>query len=166
MTANLIQTATYTKRAFPPKSPQCRVFDMDDTLCHYDDTQRLSKCGNFAPRQDLLKLALDSQAAGQDIVIATARPCWTLKATTYWLLNNGIKPRAIYLKNRDNHEVTAHDLKTEMLRDIMKTYEVISFHDDSPFNVKAARDIGVNAIHVPGNEAYWKERGEAEGWKL
>jgi FMN phosphatase YigB (HAD superfamily) len=67
---------------------------------------------------------------------------------------------ALYLRNRENFEIQAHDLKVEMLRDIQETWEVEAFYDDSPFNVAAARDLGVNAVYVPGNESYWRSKGQ------
>jgi hypothetical protein len=53
-----------------------------------------------------------------------------------------------------------------MLRDLMQTYDVLSFHDDSPFTVAAARDLGVNAVYVPGNEEYWESKGQQHGWTV
>jgi hypothetical protein len=46
----------------------------------------------------------------------------------------------------------------------MRTYNVLSFYDDSPYTIAAARDLGVNAVYVPGNEEYWLAKGESMGW--
>lgn len=154
------RTETYVKFVLPAASARCIVLDMDDTLCHYDPEVRLGGCDQFEPRKDILDLALDSAANGIDVVIATARPCWTSYRTKRWLRRHNVDARALYLKNRQNWTVSADDLKAEMLKDIQATYEIVSFHDDSPANVLRARDLGINAIYVPGNEAYWASKGQ------
>lgn len=159
-----VRTDTYVKYVFPPTSDRCVVLDMDDTLCRYDTSLRLPRCHEFQPRETELAIALDAQRNGIDVVIATARPCWTVPKTFSWLRQHNVKARRLYVKNRKNWEVVAHNLKTGMLQDIMQTYTIESFHDDSPFTIRAARGIGVNAVFVPGNEEYWKAKGEAMGW--
>jgi hypothetical protein len=83
-----------------------------------------------------------------------------------WLERHGLNVAALYVKNRNNRTVAAHDLKTDMLRDIMRTYDVLSFHDDSPYTIAAAKQIGVNAVFVPGNEEYWETVGAEHGWTV
>lgn len=155
-----IRTPTYVKHAVPATSGKCIVLDMDDTLCHYDETLRLGRCDEFEPRETELSLALEAIANGIDVVIATARPCWTSHRTKRWLRRHNVEARALYLKNRQNYTVSAHQLKAEMLKDVLKTYEIVSFHDDSPANVLTARDLGINAVFVPGNEEYWASKGQ------
>ena len=157
-------TDTFVLHSRPATSKSCIVFDMDDTLCHYDKSLRLGNCHKFIPRDHELELALNSQRSGVDVVIATARPCWTVQKTLRWLSRHNLSVSALYVKNRKNWAVAAHDLKTDMLRDIMRTYNVLSFHDDSPFTVAAAQRLGVNAVYVPGNEEYWTRKGLAMGW--
>jgi hypothetical protein len=50
-----------------------------------------------------------------------------------------------------------------MLSDILSSWQVEEFYDDSLFNIRAAQQIGVNAIHVPGNEEYWNGPGRERG---
>lgn len=158
------RTDTFVRYARPATSDRCAVFDMDDTLCKYDLSLRLSKCHLFEAREDELVHALTLAQQGVDIVVATARPCWTVPKTIQWLERHNVPVAALYVKNRQNWTVAAHNLKQDMLRDIQRTYEVVSFHDDSPYTVAAAREMGVNAVYVPGNEAYWARKGEAMGW--
>jgi hypothetical protein len=158
------RTDTYVKYTNAPTSNRCVVLDMDDTLCHYDKALRLSKCDLFEAREHEHALALSSIDEGIDVVIATARPCWTVPKTIQWLERHNVRVSALYVKNRKNCTVAAHDLKVGMLQDIMRTYEIVSFHDDSPWTVAAARALGVNTVHVPGNEEYWAEKGAKMGW--
>jgi hypothetical protein len=51
-------------------------------------------------------------------------------------------------------------MKAQMLKDIRTTWNIETFYDDSPYNVGAARELGVKALMVPGNEDYWLENGE------
>jgi hypothetical protein len=81
------------------------------------------------------------------------------------LEKHNVSVAALYVKNRKNCTVAPHDLKQDMLRDILRTYEIVSFHDDSPWNYAAARALGVNAVYVPGNEDYWVEKGIRMGWQ-
>jgi hypothetical protein len=48
----------------------------------------------------------------------------------------------------------------------MRTYTVLSFHDDSPYTIAAAERLGVNAVYVPGNEEYWASKGRQNGWTV
>jgi hypothetical protein len=159
-------TDTFVLHSRPATSESCVVFDMDDTLCHYDKSLRLPRCHEFKPRDNELALALESQRSGVDVVIATARPCWTVQKTLRWLSRHGLDVAALYVKNRQNWTVAAHDLKTDMLLDIMRTYTVLSFHDDSMLTCLSARDLGVPANWVPGNEKYWLEKYNTMGWSL
>ena len=160
------RTDTFVVHSRPATSESCIVFDMDDTLCHYDKSLRLGNCHRFRSRDTEYALAIDSQRSGIDVVIATARPCWATRKTLRWLERHGINVAALYVKNRDNWTVAAHDLKTDMLRDIMRTYTVLSFHDDSPYTIAAAERLGVNAVYVPGNEEYWASKGRQNGWTV
>ena len=154
-----LRTDTFVKYSLEPQSERCLVVDADDTICVYDKTLRLGGCDKFAPRPEL-DLARAAHGHGFDIVVATARPCWTARKTLKWLRTHDLPVAALYLKNRDNYEIQAHDLKVGMLRDIQETWEVECFYDDSPYNVAAARDLGINARYVNGNEAYWRSKGQ------
>ena len=98
----------------------------------YDKSLRLAKCDQFEPRANEHAVALNAAANGIDVVIATARPCWTVPKTFQWLARHNVPVSRLYVKNRKNCTVAPHDLKTDMLRDILQTYEIVSFHDDSP----------------------------------
>jgi uncharacterized HAD superfamily protein len=132
---------------------------MDDTICVYDKVLRLGGCDKFAPRPEL-DLALAAIANGTDVVVATARPCWTARKTFKWLRKHNLPVTALYLKNRANFDIQAHDLKVGMLKDIQETWEVECFFDDSPYNVAAAKDLGINTRYVAGNENYWRSKGQ------
>jgi hypothetical protein len=154
-----LRTDALVRYGGEPNSARCLVFDADDTLAVYDKTLRLGGCDKFAPRPEL-DLARAAHGHGFDIVVATARPCWTARKTLKWLRTHNLPVAALYLKNRENFEIQAHDLKVEMLRDIQSTWEVEAFYDDSPYNVAAARGLGVNAHYVAGNESYWRSKGQ------
>jgi len=71
----------------------------------------------------------------------------------------GLEVSAAYHRNSDSTQ-SSSDAKRDMLTDIMKTWEIITFFDDSPFNVAVARDLGIDAIQVEGNEEFWAQRGD------
>jgi hydroxymethylpyrimidine pyrophosphatase-like HAD family hydrolase len=159
------RTDTFVRYSRQATSDRCAVFDMDDTLCHYDKTLRLSKCDLFDEREHELGYALSLAQEGIDICIATARPCWTVPKTVQWLERHNVPVAALYVRNRKNSALAPHDLKQGMLQDILRMYEIVSFHDDSPWNYAAAKALGVNAVFVPGNEDYWVEKGIKMGWQ-
>jgi hydroxymethylpyrimidine pyrophosphatase-like HAD family hydrolase len=136
-------------------SNKCVVFDMDDTLCVYDEEKRLRSCEWFEPRPEFVELARTAKKYGYDVVIATARPHFCSFATWNWLRKHKINASAVYLRNGAQKEYKAPEVKTKMFEDILKTWEVEAFYDDSPQTVAAIKEMGVNAIFVPGNEAYW-----------
>ena len=160
------RTDTFVKYLGTPSSGECVVLDMDDTLCTYDKSLRLPKCEEFQPRPAQLAVAYDCRRQGIDVVVATARPCWTSQQTWQWLRDYDIPARALYVRNRKNCDMAPHDLKREMLLDIQKTWKILSFHDDSPWNCAVARSLGINAVFVPGNEEYWEAKGESMGWAV
>jgi hypothetical protein len=71
------------------------------------------------------------------------------------LRQHKINASAVYLRNGELKEYQAPEVKTKMFEDILKTWEVEAFYDDAPHTVAAIKEMGVNAIFVPGNEAYW-----------
>jgi hypothetical protein len=154
-----LHTDTYIRYSQGPQSARCLVFDADDTLAVFDPVLRLGGCDRFAPRPEL-DLARAAHGHGFDIIVATARPCWTAQKTLKWLRKHNLPVTALYLKNRANFDIQAHDLKVEMLRDIQETWEVECFYDDSPFTIAAAKALGVNAKYVAGNESYWRSKGQ------
>ena len=140
-------------------SPKCVVFDMDDTLCKYDTEKRLRHCEWFEPKPELVTIARTAKKYGYDIVIATARPHFCSFATWNWLRRHGVQASAIYLRNGVLRDYSAADVKTKMFEDVLKKWEVEAFYDDSPHTIEAAKKLGVNAVFVPGNEAYWASIG-------
>ena len=150
----------YRKYIGRATSTHCLVFDMDDTLCHYDNVRRLRHCHSFLPRDRELGLALAAQRHGYDIVVATARPHFCHLSTRVWLRKHGVNVAAVYMRDGGgSRETPASSIKQEMLTDILSQWQVEAFYDDSPWTIAAAQQIGVNAIYVPGNEEYWYGRG-------
>ena len=137
-------------------SRRCLVFDMDDTLCKYDEQKRLRHCEWFQPKPELVTLARAAKKHGYDIVIATARPHFCSFATWNWLRKHDVNASAVYLRNGKLREYKAAEVKVKMFEDILKKWEVEAFYDDSPYTIKAIKQIGINAVFVPGNEDYWK----------
>jgi hypothetical protein len=152
---------TYKKYGHRPTSTHCLVLDMDDTLCIYDEDLRLRRCEEFAPRERELTIALAGQAHGYDIVICTARPHFTWPSTVEWLRRHNLRPAAIYMRDGyQPREVATSQVKAAMLTSVLRTWEVEAFYDDSPWTIQAATDMGLNAVLVPGKEAWWAERGD------
>ena len=156
-------TLEYVKWVAPgPRPVSAACFDLDDTLASYCKDLGLRACADFPPTS-LLDTALRYQAAGVGIIIASARPEWCFDGTMEWCARHGLQPAAIYLKNR-RCDLPAHLLKEHMLRDILRQHQIEVFYDDNPYCCLAARDMGVPALWVEGNEEYWLPRGQEEGW--
>ena len=159
-----MEKQTYVKYENPPASPVCVVFDMDETLCTFDQVLRLGKCEKFEPKEEMVELARELATQGVDIVIATARPHFLYYKTRRWLREHGLNPKAIYMRDgRQPREYRTSQMKAQMLKDVRKTWNIEAFYDDSPYNVGAARELGVNALMVPGNEEFWLKNGEGTG---
>jgi hypothetical protein len=155
-----LRTDTYVRYTFPCERERCVIFDLDDTLARYCKTRRLTKCHEFEPMQEQLALAHEAQGSGIAVVIASARPEWAGQGTFKWLQTHGLKPSAVYLRNRQHLTYRPEELKEGMLRDILARYQVESFHDDAPDTIRMARALGVNAFWVKGNEEYWASKGQ------
>ena len=155
-----LHTDTYVRYTAPCDKERCVIFDLDDTLARYCKTRRLTKCHEFEPMQEQLALALEAQGKGQALVIASARPEWTVKGSFTWLETHGLTPSAVYLRNRQHLTYRPEELKEGMLRDILSRYQVESFHDDAPNTIRMARALGINACWVKGNEDYWASKGQ------
>ncbi len=150
----------FRRTGFSPSSPQCIVFDMDDVLCHYDPEVTLRDAQMFKPRPDMVKLAKSAKKYGLDVVVATARKSFHQWKTWRWLEAQGLDVNAVYHRAGDTTQ-TSSDAKRDMLQHIQKTWDVVAFYDDSPFNVAVARELGILGVQVPGNEEFWAQRGDA-----
>jgi hydroxymethylpyrimidine pyrophosphatase-like HAD family hydrolase len=160
MEQNRKTTTEYVRyKGWTASSPSCVVFDMDDTLCEYDQDKRLRHCEWFEPKSELVTIARTAKKYGYDIVIATARPHFCSFATWNWLRRHKIDASAVYLRNGELRDYSATDVKTKMFEDILNKWEVEAFYDDAPNTVKAIQEMGINAVFVPGNEAYWESVG-------
>jgi len=161
-------TETYVRYLLPTESPSsvCVVVDLDDTIARYCKVRRLSRCHEFDPMPEVLDKVLDCQRRGVSVVIATARPAWTCDKTFDWLQNHGVVASAVYFRNPRAQSVLPHEVKRQMLLDILTQWRVERFWDDSVFNIAAAQSLGIPTTLVPGNSVYWEERGRREGWSL
>ena len=161
-----LRTDTFVKYSRNCDAESCVIFDLDDTIARYCKIKRLSRCHEFEPMQEQLGLALEAQGSGIAVVIASARPEWTVKGTFTWLETHGLTPSAVYLRNRKHLDYAPHELKEGMLRDIQTRYQIESFFDDAPLTVEMAKGLGINATFVSGNESYWEAKAEAMGWAV
>ena len=161
-----LRTPEFVRYSRDCVADECVVMDLDDTLARYCKKLGLYNCHEFEPMKEQLDLAHEAQGAGIAVVIASARPEWTANGTFAWLRKHGVKPSAVYLRNRKLTEYAPHDLKVGMLHDILERWNILSFHDDAPSTVAAAEALGVNAVYVPGNEGYWVPKALEKGWPL
>lgn len=149
----------FRRTGFKPTSDRCIVFDMDDVLCKYDPELTLREAHLFKPKTEMIRLAKAARRHGIDVVVATARKSFHQWKTWRWLEAHGLHPNAVYHRSGGSTQKSS-DAKRDMLEDIGKRWEILAFYDDSPFNVQVARDLGVNAVLVPGNEHFWAQKGD------
>lgn len=142
--------------AFNPTAPSCVVFDMDNTLCDTDHGNWDSPV-EATPRDEMLSLAKRVRSLGYDVVIATARPSFLEDQTLQWLDNHGLEVNGVY--HSDGLDLPSSVTKKHMLMDIQKTWKIILFYDDSPYNIMAAAKLGIPVYQVEGNEDFWKRFG-------
>jgi hypothetical protein len=155
-----LRTTEFVRYSRDCVADRCVIFDIDDTIAKFCKARGLSRCHEFEPKQEQLALAHEAQGSGIAVIIASARPEWTVKGTFTWLETHGLTPSAVYLRNRQHLAYRPEELKEGMLRDILSRYEVESFHDDAPNTIRMAQSLGVNAVYVPGNESYWASKGQ------
>jgi len=161
--AKRYDTETYVHWKNAPRSQRAVVIDLDDTVALFAKDPGLFGCDEFAPHPEVLPEILQYQSNGYDVIVASARPDWCSYRTFKWLKTHGIKPAAVYLKNR-TCRMPPEDLKVAMLTDILETWEVEAFYEDNPVTVAAARAIGVPSVHVKGTESYWTDKYKRADW--
>ena len=114
---------------------------MDDVLCHYDPKITLRDAHTFEPKTEFVELAKAAKKDGCDIVIATARKSFHQWKTWRWLEAQGLEVNAAYHRKGDTTQ-TSSEAKRDMLTDIMKTWEIITFFDDSADSLPRLNSIG------------------------
>lgn len=86
-------------------------------------------------------------AAGADVIILTARPTKTTKASVLWLHEHGFHWSSLVLRpDNDHYQQSAGAWKKIKMNELLKEREVLGFFDDSTNNVKAVETLGVPSI--------------------
>ena len=155
------------RQTAPCKTKSVHAFDFDDCLtmkpAGFDNTG-LSKddffdaARTFPPNQLLVQLTKLLAAAGDRIVIATARPPGRLKETISWLQSHGVPFDSImHSRGKEPSGV----VKQEMLMRLQDDYkDVVALYDDSRYNIEGAERQGVHGVHIKTNESYWDANPE------
>lgn len=139
------------------------IFDMDGTLCdvsgmrHYVmggkknfDQFHKSAC-LFAPVNEEVKFANHTHyAAGDAILIVTARKRMWGDYTKMWLDKHGIFYDRIYMRANDDQRKD-YEVKREILARIRSQgFRVVHAYDDNPAVVALWREEGIPVTVVPG----------------
>lgn len=122
------------------------VFDIDLTLTaeryHNDEVRDLR------PNPLMVNLAISLGLSGVPIVISTARPERLWQDTWYWLNNQGIPLKDLYMRDNDDDRPDPA-VKKEQAEAILTNWgNVLLWYDDNPGNIAEVKSLGIPAILV------------------
>lgn len=147
---------------------RCYIFDIDGTLA--DLSHRLyhiqpetmkdgtpgkkdwdaffAACGDDAPIQHTIKLAIDVAHAGAKIIYVSGRSDQCREATEAWLARHGLPSGRVYMRKAGDHRPD-HQVKVELLEHLRADgHSPVMAFDDRNAVVKMWREIGVPCAQV------------------
>lgn len=151
---------------------RCYIFDIDGTLAdlshrlHHIQPPLLANgqygpkdwdsffaaCGDDAPIEHTIKLAIDVSLAGANIIYVSGRSDQCRIATETWLTRHGLPDGPVYMRKQGDHRPD-HQVKVELLAQLRADgNDPVMAFDDRDAVVKMWREIGVPCAQVaPGD---------------
>lgn len=103
------------------------------------------------PNQQAVDLAREAHAAGQAVLIVTARRAMWRHHTAWFLAMHGIPSDAMFMRGNEDHRKDV-EVKRDILAQIRQTWTPVLAVDDNP-NVLALWDAeGIPTVVIPGWE--------------
>lgn len=133
---------------YDPSKPDCVVIDMDSTVCFNTNKRPWYGDGsteamiNDIPNEGVVKL-LKSQS--YPIIVCTGRNLAQADVTERWLNKHGIYPERMHFR-ADNDYRKGVEVKTELMNDILKDYNVITVFEDCEPIVAKFREMGLTVL--------------------
>lgn len=122
------------------------VFDIDGTLTseHCSKEELLTVKEN--PTMMLLAIAMQAE---RPLIISTARSENIREQTEKWLTKHGLKPDAIYMREKNRDNAADQMIKFGHLQDIRKRFgDPLVWVDDNDANILMLEKNNVPVIHV------------------
>lgn len=148
--------------------PNAVIFDMDGTLAdvssirHHLLVWNASKgkafknfdkfheeSVNVPPNEHVAQAARDAKANGCDVIIVTARKHKWRNHTAWFLALNDIPSDALFMRG-NNDGRPDYEVKSDILRVIKHTWNVVHAWDDNPSVIKLWQENGIPTTVVEG----------------
>ena len=143
------------------------IFDMDGTLAdvrsirHHvvNDSRRKdfdafhAESVNVPAHQHVVEAARQAHHDGLAVLIVTARKAKWRHHTAFWLAINGIPSDGMWMR-ADHDNRPDREVKTDILRRIRQTFDVVHAWDDNPAVIAVWESHGIPTTKVEG----WMEK--------
>ena len=131
-----------------PNKPDCIVVDMDSTMCFNTNGRPWYGEGsteamiNDIPNEGVVNLV---KSQSYPIVVCTGRNRAQAEVTEKWLNKYGIYPEVMHFR-ADNDYRTGVVVKSELMENILKDYNVVAVFEDCEPIVNKFRDMGLTVL--------------------
>ena len=150
---HFIQTTSvtnYVENLLPkdPSKPDCVVIDMDSTMCFNTNGRPWYGKGSTEamiddiPNEGVVNLI---KAQNYPVVVCTGRNQDQLGVTEQWLNKHGIYPEMMFFRANNDFR-TGVEVKSELMDEILKIYNVVAVFEDCEPIVTKFREMGLTVL--------------------
>ena len=131
-----------------PNKPDCIVVDMDSTMCFNTNGRPWYGEGsteamiNDIPNEGVVNLV---KSQSYPIVVCTGRNRAQAEVTEKWLNKYGVYPEVMHFRT-DNDYRTGVIVKSELMENILKDYNVVAVFEDCEPIVAKFREMGLTVL--------------------
>lgn len=131
-----------------PNKPDCIVVDMDSTMCFNTNSRPWYGEGsteamiNDIPNEGVVNLV---KSQSYPIVVCTGRNRAQAEVTEKWLNKYGVYPEVMHFRT-DNDYRTGVIVKSELMENILKDYNVVAVFEDCEPIVAKFREMGLTVL--------------------
>ena len=135
-------------RPHDPNKPDCIVIDMDSTMCFNTNGRPWYGEGsteamiNDIPNEGVVNLV---KSQGYPVVVCTGRNQDQLRVTEQWLNKHGVYPEMMFFRANNDFR-TGVEVKSELMEEILKIYNVVAVFEDCEPIVAKFREMGLTVL--------------------